>query len=127
MIGYSSGRAIKDEQDEQRLFRRRAWSGFIIIALLLLVLLSRYIWLQIFAFDSFSTRSESNRVSVRPVTPNRGIIYDRRGRIIAENRPAYRLEIVAENVAGKAEGLETLLDALSGIIDLNADNIARFH
>ena len=52
MIRRSSGRAIKDEQSEQRLFKRRAWSGFVLIALLLLVLLSRYVWLQIFAFDS---------------------------------------------------------------------------
>lgn len=127
MIRRSSGRAIKDEQSEQRLFKRRAWSGFVLIALLLLVLLSRYVWLQIFAFDSFATRSESNRVSVRPIAPNRGIIYDRRGRIIAENRPAYRLEIVPENVPGKTEGLEALLDAVAGMIELNADHRKSFH
>ena len=94
MIRFAIESAIKNEQDEQRLFNRRARTGFLIIALLLLGLLGRYVWLQIFAFDSFSIRSESNRVSVRPVVPNRGMIYDRRGRIIAENRPAYRLEIV---------------------------------
>ena len=127
MIRFASESAIKDEQDEQRLFNRRARIGFLIIVLFLLGLLGRYVWLQIFAFDSFSTRSESNRVSVRPVVPNRGMIYDRRGRIIAENRPAYRLEIVPEQVPGKTAGLKTLLDELSTLIDLDADDRESFH
>jgi penicillin-binding protein 2 len=127
MIRINTDHAIKDEQDEQRLFNRRAWTGFLIITLLMLVLLSRYVWLQVIAFDSFSTRSESNRVSVRPVVPNRGIIYDRRGRVIAENQPAYRLEIIPEKVPGKAAGLEALLDELSGLIDLGADHRKSFH
>jgi len=127
MIRFRSDNAIKDEWDEQRLFNRRAWIGFVIITLIMLVLVGRYIWLQIYAFESFSTRSESNRVSVRPVVPNRGMIYDRRGRIIAENRPAYRLEIVPENVVGKATGLEVLLDELSTLVDLDVDDRESFH
>jgi len=127
MIRFASDSAIKDERDERQLFNRRARTGFLIISLLMLVLLGRYVWLQIFAFDSFSTRSESNRVSVRPVVPNRGMIYDRRGRIIAENEPAYRLEIVPEKVPGKIAGLKALLDELSTLIDLDGDDRASFH
>lgn len=127
MIRFASDSAIKNEHDERQLFNRRAWTGFLIIALLMVVLLGRYVWLQIFAFDSFATRSESNRVSVRPVAPNRGMIYDRRGRIIAENRPAYRLEIVPENVPGKTAGLENLLDELSALIELDADDRQGFY
>jgi penicillin-binding protein 2 len=127
VISYAGNRAIKDQRDERRLFEKRAWTGFIIIAILMLALLSRYVWLQVFAFDSFSTRSESNRVAVRPITPNRGLIYDRRGRVIADNRPAYRLEIVPENVPGKMPGLEGLLDELATLIDLDEDDRAAFH
>ena len=127
MIRNTPDRVIKDEREEQRLFESRAWIGFFIISFCVLALLGRYVWLQVFAFDSFSTRSESNRVTVRPVVPNRGIIYDRRGRVIAENQPAYRLEIVPEKVAGKLEGLETLLDELSALIDLSEDNRRNFH
>jgi len=127
MMKFSGVRDIKDEQEEQRLFKRRAWTGFLIICLCMLVLLGRFFCLQIISFDSFSTRSESNRVSVRPVVPNRGMIYDRRGRVIAENLPAYRLEIVPEKVAGKQEGLEALLDELSALIDLSEDNRRNFH
>jgi len=127
MISYKGHRAIKDEQAEQRLFAQRAWIGFALIALCILALLGRYIWLQVYAFDSFSTRSESNSVKVLPVVPNRGTIYDRRGRVIAENRPAYRLEIVPEKVPGNLPGLEALLDELSTLIVLDEDDRKAFH
>jgi len=127
VISYKGHRAIKDERDELRLFKHRAWIGFICIALCILALLGRYVWLQVFAFDSFATRSENNRVAVRPVVPNRGVIYDRRGRVIAENRPAYRLEIVPEMVPGKLPGLEALLDELTTLIDLSEDERKAFH
>ncbi len=127
MISYSRNRAIKDDRDERRLFEKRALTGFVIIALLMLALLARYVWLQVFAFESFSTRSESNRLAVRPVVPNRGIIYDRRGRVIADNQPAYRLEIIPENVAGKTSGLDTLLDELATLIDIDEDDRKAFY
>lgn len=127
MIRNTTGRAIKDEQEEQRLFEGRAWTGFLIIALCVLALLARYVWLQVFAFDSFYTRSESNRVAMRPVVPNRGIIYDRRGRVIAENRSTYRLEIVPEKVPGKMLGIKALLDELSTLIDLSEDDRKSFY
>lgn len=127
MISYKSQGAIKDDGDERRLFGHRAWIGFILIVLCMLVLLVRYVWLQVYAFDSFSTRSENNRVTVRPVVPNRGIIYDRRGRVIAENRPAYRLEIIPEKVPGKLPGLEALLNELSSLIDLDENDREAFH
>ena len=71
--------------------------------------------------------SENNRVAVRPDVPNRGIIYDRRGRVIAENRPAYRLEIIPEKVPGKLPGLEALLDELSTLIVLDENDRKAFH
>ena len=126
MISYKTSHTIKDERDELWLFAKRAWLGFAIIALCILALLGRYVWLQIFAFDQFSTRSENNRVTVRPVVPNRGIIYDRRGRVIAENVPAYRLEITPEKVPGKQPGLDALLDKLSVFIDLTEDDRKAF-
>jgi len=126
VISYKTKHAIKEERDEQWLFLQRAWLGFVIIALCILALLGRYVWLQIVAFDQFSTRSEDNRVTVRPVVPNRGIIYDRRGRVIAENLPAYRLEITPEKVPGKQQGLDALLNRLSAFIDLTEDDLEAF-
>jgi len=127
VTSYSGKRAIKDEREERQLFESRAKIGLIIIALFMLALLFRYVWLQVYAFDGYSTRSESNRVRVRPVAPNRGMIYDRRGRVIAENRPAYRLEIVPELVPGKSSGIEALLDELSTFIHLSDEQRKDFH
>lgn len=127
MKRFAAGRAIKDQQQEQRLFSRRAKIGYLIITACILVLLGRFFYLQVLSYGSFSTRSESNRVAVRPVVPNRGIIYDRRGRVIADNLPAYRLEIVPEKVPGKVAGLEALLDELSTLIDLGPDERSNFH
>lgn len=119
----SSEHAIKNPHDEQRLFRRRARTAFVLIVLCILALLSRYVWLQVFAHENFATRSESNRVSIRPVTPNRGLIYDRRGRVIAENRPAYRLEIIPENV----KDITGLLDELAEVIEISLDDRQSFN
>ncbi|NIV21805.1 MAG: penicillin-binding protein 2, partial [Gammaproteobacteria bacterium] len=87
---------MKNLQDEERLFRKRARTGFLVILVLTLGLAARYVYLQVLQHDDFATRSESNRVHVRAVAPNRGLIYDRRGRVVAENRPAYRIELVPE-------------------------------
>jgi len=122
VIAYSNEHTIKDQRDEQRLFKRRARAAFFIIVVSILALLSRFVWLQIFAHENFATRSESNRVSIRPVIPNRGLIYDRRGRVIAENRPAYRLEIIPEKVAD----VDALLDELSGLIAISEDDRKSF-
>ena len=79
-------------------------------------------YLQVVSHDEFSTRSTSNRVRVVPVAPNRGLIYDRRGRPIAENLPAYRLEVVPE----KVRDLEQTILALGRIIDLPEGVIEKF-
>jgi len=120
---FRNGSALKDLPGEQLLFERRAMLGLLIIVLFMLLLLGRYAWLQLFAYESYATRSESNRVSVRPLVPNRGLIYDRRGRVIAQNRPAYRLEIVPEKVAD----FKLLLDELSTLINLSDDDRSSFH
>ena len=123
MIEYTSNEhAIKDQREERRLFARRARVAFTIIVLCVLALLMRYVWLQVYSHESFATRSENNRVSIRPVAPNRGLIYDRRGRVIAENLPAYRLEIIPEKVAD----IPALLNELSGLVEISEDDRKSF-
>ena len=107
-------RPIKDQALEGRQFSERAMTAFVIIALALFLLSLRYIYLQVISFEEFSARSASNRVKIVPVAPNRGLIYDRRGRPIAENRPAYRLELVPE----KLDDLDQAIAELGRIIDL---------
>ena len=120
--GRGRGRPVKDGYLESRLFQRRAAISFMFVLAVFLLLLTRYAWLQIVAFEEFSTRSTSNRVRVLPVAPNRGLIYDRRGRPIAENLPAYRLEIVPE----KVDDLDSTLNMLAEIVELPEDAEERF-
>ncbi|MEE4175078.1 MAG: penicillin-binding protein 2 [Xanthomonadales bacterium] len=115
-------RVLKNDLEEQRLFRRRAWIGFIGIVVLVALLASRYAWLQLWEHDDFSTASESNRVQVRPVPPNRGMIYDRRGRVLATNRPAFRLEVIPE----KSGDLEDTLARLAEVVTLTDEDLERF-
>ena len=117
-----SRRPIKDPYLEGRQFNRRAVIGFGLVAAVTLALLLRYAWLQVASFEEFETRSVNNRVRVVPVVPNRGLIYDRRGRAMAENRPAYRLELVPEKISD----LNGTIRSLAGIVDLPDNAIDRF-
>ncbi|HSM69606.1 MAG TPA: penicillin-binding protein 2, partial [Xanthomonadales bacterium] len=122
MLAQRSQAPIKDTRDEAVLFARRARLGFFIILLLMAGLASRYVYLQVLRHEDFSTRSESNRVHVQPVAPNRGQIYDRRGRVLAENRPAYRLELIPE----EAGDLQQTLAALADVVGLSEEDLERF-
>jgi penicillin-binding protein 2 len=113
---------VKDPVIEGRLFTSRATIGFMSIAAALFLLLVRFSWLQVIGYDEFATRSTSNRVRIVPVTPNRGLIYDRRGRSIAENVPAYRLELVPEKVTE----LKATIRRLGEIVELPEDALERF-
>lgn len=122
MIANPVNHLLKDPQEELLLFRRRARIGMLVIVVLMLGLVARYFYLQGLHHEDFSSRSESNRMHLRPVAPNRGMIYDRRGRIVAENLPAYRLEVVPDEV----EDLPALLDQLAGIVEISDDDRERF-
>ena len=115
-------RPIKDQAQEARQFSTRAMTAFILISVAVGLLVSRFIYLQVASFEEFSTRSTSNQVRVTAVSPNRGLVYDRRGRPIAENRPAYRLELVPEEI----EDLGAVLAELGLYVDLSEDVLERF-
>lgn len=115
-------RPIKDQAQEARQFSSRAMTAFVIISAALFLLALRYVYLQVVSYEEFATRSTSNQVRVVPVAPNRGLIYDRRGRPIAENRPAYRLELVPE----KIENLDEVIGELGMIIEISEDMMERF-
>lgn len=116
------GREIKDAAEEQRAFRRRAAESFMIVVAACLLLIARYAYLQVVSHDEFTARSINNQVKVVPVAPNRGLIYDRRGRPLAENRPAFRLQIVPE----KAGDLAETFTRLGELVELPEDVVERF-
>ncbi len=90
--------------------------------LLTAVLITRYFDLQISRYENFATQSNNNRVLVRPVAPSRGLIYDRSGKLIADNRPSYNLTIVPE----RSPDVEKLLTDLGDVISISERDIQRF-
>jgi len=106
----SKGR-IKDHWREQQMFEQRALIAGVLIALLTAALIVRLGWLQISRNAYFTELSQGNRARIEALPAARGIVYDRNGVILAENRPAYQLELVREEVPD----LEATLKALVGL------------
>ncbi len=113
---------IRDHSAEANLFARRAFIGFIFVVSLIGILLMNVYNLQVVDFDTYKTRSNDNRIKVIPVAPNRGLIYDRNGVLLAENRPVYNLEVVPEDV----EDLTQSLQQLSKLIPITDQQIKEF-
>ncbi|HEY8585105.1 MAG TPA: penicillin-binding protein 2 [Rhodanobacter sp.] len=118
----STRRSIKDPRGESILFRRRALAGFALIVLSLCLLLSRFVFLQVMHHDEFVTRAQANRVKPRAIPPARGLIYDRHGVLLADNVPAFRLEVVPEQV----KDMPALLARLGQVVPLDPDDLDAF-
>src|SRR6478752_8613175 len=101
---------IKDHWGEQRLFERRALAAAIIIVTLTLVLIGRLVVLQVSRYDYYADLSQGNRVRVEPLPAQRGLILDRNLAVLAENRPAFQLELVRERVPDVEATLKELID-----------------
>ena len=116
------GRRLRNPEAEARLFRGRALLGFAVVLLSLGGLAGWYFKLQVLDHDDYAKRSQANRIKPRPVVPGRGLILDREGRILADNIPAYRLDITPED----AGDIPALVEALSEVIELAPEDIERF-
>lgn len=113
---------LKDDFLENRLIRRRLVLSAIITVILLSLVLGRLYMLQIVEHEHFSTLSDSNRVRIKALPPTRGLIFDRHGVVMANNLPAYRLEIVPEQV----KDLDSTLAQLKQYIDYTEQDLKRF-
>jgi len=113
---------IKDPARERRLFSSRAIVAAILSVILLLILLARAFHLQVTLHDHYSTLSINNRVTLQPLAPTRGLIYDRNGTILAENIPVFSLELVEEQI----EDLEQTLAELKELIAISDEEIEQF-
>lgn len=113
---------IKDPIRERREFTARAISVFLLAVLAIALLLARLIQLQVVEHDLYATRSEENRIQLQPVAPPRGLIFDRNGTLLADNRPVFTLSIVREQV----EDLDALLAELGGLVELSPGDLETF-
>jgi penicillin-binding protein 2 len=100
---------IKDDALEQRIHFQRSLIAVGIVAVIALVLAGRAYWLQVAQYEHYLELSQGNRARIEPLPPNRGIIYDRAGRVIAENTPAYQLEILREQTGDLEDALSRLV------------------
>ncbi|WP_417069020.1 penicillin-binding protein 2 [Niveibacterium terrae] len=110
------------DQEISRFRARVMWAGFFVFICFGL-LVARFVWLQVLRHDYYSTRAEENRISLVPIVPNRGLIVDRNGVVMARNYSAYTLEITPS----KVHKLEETIDALATLIDIQPKDRKRFH
>jgi penicillin-binding protein 2 len=115
---------LRDVEEEVGLFRGRllAAAGFVLLAFALLA--ARLIYLQVIRHDELATQAEANRIAVVPIVPNRGLIVDRNGIVLATNYSAYTLEIATRQTRGAA--LEALVDELAQVVEITARDRRRF-
>ena len=119
----ASGMTIKDGPSELRMFMGRARALFAAALLLTLILVARMLYLQVLQHEHHQTRSEENRMQMVPVPPVRGLIFDRHGNLLAENRPIFNLALIRERI----EDLDGLIDALIAVTPISAAEIEDFH
>jgi len=114
--------SIRNHSAESALFMRRTIVVFLGILFAVGILITNLYYLQINSFDTYKTRSNANRISVQTVPPNRGLIYDRNGVILAENRPVYSLQVIAN----KTNNLQDDLKRLTSLLSLSEDELNDF-
>ncbi|MBU0883693.1 MAG: penicillin-binding protein 2 [Gammaproteobacteria bacterium] len=113
---------LKDHEKDGRLIRKRALVGAVLVLMLTSVLLARLYYLQVVQFEYHTTLAENNRIHVQPIPPSRGLIYDRNGVIIADNRPSFSLTLTRERAGDWLQ----VLDAIVDVLELEPDDRALF-
>ncbi len=113
---------LKNLDRELARFHGRLKAGSVFVALLATILLGRAFYLQIMQHEHYIERAESNRISLVPTAPHRGLILDRNGRILAENYSAYTLELTR----AKTHDLEATLAEVGKLIEITPGQLRRF-
>ena len=107
-------RTLKNAYWEARLYAVRISFVALILLIMLSALVLRYYDLQINRHDNFATLADNNRIHQRAVPPSRGLIFDRNGVLLADNRPGFTLSIVIE----RSVGIEHLLAGIDLLLDI---------
>jgi penicillin-binding protein 2 len=114
---------FKNTERELYLFRLRLSAVGVFVFIFFGILLARFLWLQGYKHDHYAAQAEDNRISVVPVVPNRGLIVDRNGVILARNFSAYTLELTPSKIKGN---LEEVIDELALLVDIQPKDRRRF-
>lgn len=114
---------LKDTERELHRFRVRLSVAGVVVFVFFSCLLARFVWLQVFKHNDYVAQAEENRISVVPIVPNRGLILDRNGVVLARNYSAYTLEITPSKINGN---LNELIDELSTLVEITSRDRSRF-
>lgn len=114
---------IKDVFLENRIFLSRTVIMFVAMLFLLLGLIVRLVYLQVSGHDKYHSMATNNRIKVASIPPTRGIIYDKKGRILAENLPSYSLEIIPEQI----KDMSNTLLRLQKVLNISDEKMNAFH
>jgi penicillin-binding protein 2 len=128
---------LRDIEQELGRFRVRLMAAAAFVVLAFCLLGARLVHLQVFRHDELATQAEANRIAVVPIVPNRGLIVDRNGVVLATNYSAYTLEIASPRVreasreAARERGrdggdVDALIDELATVISIEAKDRRRF-
>jgi penicillin-binding protein 2 len=118
-----AARDLVDEQALRALQQRRLLLAGLLLLLAVIGVAARYWYLQVPQYDRFVSRSNENRLRLNALPPSRGLIYDRAGVVLADNRPAYRLELVRERLD---RPVDEVLNQLGELVALDADRLRGF-
>ncbi|HYD97496.1 MAG TPA: penicillin-binding protein 2 [Noviherbaspirillum sp.] len=114
---------FKNTEQELHFFRLRLSVVGVFVFICFGLLFARFLWLQVFKYSDYASQAEDNRVSVVPVVPNRGLILDRNGVVLARNFSAYTLEITPSKIADTLDGV---IEELSSVVDIQPKDRRRF-
>jgi penicillin-binding protein 2 len=114
---------IKDSDREIHLFRMRLTAMVVFVFICFGLLVARFVWLQVIKHDQYMAQAEDNRIALVPIVPNRGLIVDRNGVVLASNYSAYTLEITPSKLEAN---LDSVIDELSKLVAIEAKDRKRF-
>ncbi|MDQ6917557.1 MAG: penicillin-binding protein 2, partial [Pseudomonadota bacterium] len=117
-----SGPELRDPQRELLHFRRRMLIAGALVIFAFAGLMSRFVYLQLFKHQHYQTLAESNRIAIVPIVPNRGVVTDRNGVVLAQSYSAYTLEVTPSRV----RNLDETIDQLATIVEVQPRDRKRF-
>jgi penicillin-binding protein 2 len=114
---------LRNVEQELDLFRTRLLAAGLLVLIGFAILIARLFTLQVVKYDELSTQAEKNRIAIVPIVPNRGLIVDRNGVVLADNYSAYTLEITRSQIV---DDLETVIDDLAEVLEIQPRDRRRF-
>src|SRR5215210_7607157 len=112
-LSINPGVEMRDAEQELHQFRLRLGIASTFVLVMFALLFVRFVYLQVVMHAHYHTLAEANRISILPIVPNRGIIVDRNGVVLAHNYSAYTLEITPS----KLDDLESTIEELAGLVE----------